>query len=85
MALRHRFTSVFIVVTLLTSVGCGATARLAVADGTGPNPVLPPPKKTLLPKVHVVSAKGWEAGETPTAAEGLRVQAFAGDLVGCIN
>jgi hypothetical protein len=50
MALLHRFTSVFIVVTLLASVGCGATARLAVADGTGPNPVLPPPKKTLLPK-----------------------------------
>ena len=81
MALLKMFTSpVLIVSTLIASAGCGATARLRVSDGTGPRPVLPPPNKTLLPKVHVVDAKGWAAGETPTPAEGLKVQPFAGDL-----
>ena len=56
---------------------CGETARLHVARGTGPAPVLPPPTKTLIPTVHVAHATGWPAGATPVAAAGLRVNAFA--------
>jgi glucose/arabinose dehydrogenase len=62
------------------SVGCGATARLAVSDGTGAHPVLPEPKTSLIPKIKVVSAKGWSEGDAPIAAQGLAVKAFSRDL-----
>ena len=62
------------------AVGCGATARLTVADGTGANPVLPAPRRSLLPTVNVVSAKGWLGEEKPLATEGTTVSAFARGL-----
>jgi glucose/arabinose dehydrogenase len=69
------------VVTLAAAVsGCAATARLPVSAGTGSNPTLPPPKTSLIPTVHVISAKGWPENATPTAAEGTSVAAFAKGL-----
>ena len=65
---------------MVSVVGCGATARLAVSDGMGPKPVLPEPNPSLLPTVHVVSAKGWSGDERPLAAKGLTVAAFARGL-----
>src|SRR5918994_2458568 len=62
------------------TAGCGATARLPVSAGTGPNPVLPPPRTSLIPLVHAISAKGWAADATPTAATGTTVVAFAREL-----
>jgi glucose/arabinose dehydrogenase len=69
----------FVMVALVAS-GCASSARLPVSAGTGPSPRLPPPEKSLIPLVHVVTAKGWPAGATPAAAEGTAVAAFAGDL-----
>ena len=43
----------------------------------GPNPQLPSPQTSLIPVTKVARAVGWPAGSTPTAAEGLRVNAFA--------
>jgi len=60
--------------------GCGDTAHLTVAQGTGPRPELPPPTKTLLPTVKVADAIGWAAGATPNAAAGLAVAPFAQGL-----
>ncbi len=60
--------------------GCGHSARLAIADGTGPNPVLPPPEKSLIPTVSIAPAKGWPQGVTPIPAQGLKVGAFAQGL-----
>jgi glucose/arabinose dehydrogenase len=65
---------------VICAAGCGATARLSVLDGTGPNPKLPAPNRTLLPTVHVVKAKGWTAEAKPLAADGLHVNAFATGL-----
>jgi glucose/arabinose dehydrogenase len=65
---------------VLGAVGC-ASSRLPVSTTTGPNPELPPPNKSLIPLVNVVTAKGWPEGATPVAAEGTAVTAFAGDLV----
>jgi glucose/arabinose dehydrogenase len=59
---------------------CGDRATLSVPEGTGPDPVLPAPNKTLLPTVNIAPAKGWPAGTTPQAAAGLRVMAFASGL-----
>jgi glucose/arabinose dehydrogenase len=59
--------------------GC-ESARLPVEAGMGPTPQLPPPTTTLIPTVHVATAKGWPEGVTPTTAEGLKVNAFATGL-----
>jgi glucose/arabinose dehydrogenase len=57
------------------------SARLAVADGMGPNPVLPPPTRSLLPTVEVAPAVGWKKDAKPVATDGLEVHAFAIGLV----
>ena len=59
---------------------CGESSTLQVADGTGPSPKLPEPNKTLIPTVNIAPAIGWANGATPTAAQGLKVTAFAEDL-----
>ena len=75
-----------IVSTLLTSflllslAGCGDLATLPESAGVGPQPVLPPPRPTLIPTVHIAPAKGWPTGATPMAAAGLGVNAYAADL-----
>lgn len=59
---------------------CHEVARLSVDDGTGPNPKLPEPRKTLVPTVEIAPAKGWPRGGKPNAASGLSVVAFADKL-----
>ncbi len=59
---------------------CGETATLPVSAGIGPHPTLPPPSRTLFPTVNIAPAKGWPSGETPHAAPGTRVVAFASNL-----
>nr|WP_218583806.1 sorbosone dehydrogenase family protein [Pseudomonas akapageensis] len=58
----------------------GETARLQVADGSGPAPTLPKPNKTLIPTVNVAPAIGWPQGAKPVAAPGTQVAAFADRL-----
>src|SRR5690606_28402837 len=65
---------------LLGLVGCGGAARLSVADGTGPDPVLPAPVRSPIPVVDIAPAEGWPEGRTPRAAPGLAVAAFAAGL-----
>jgi glucose/arabinose dehydrogenase len=60
--------------------GCLEEAKLQVADGTGPDPKLPPPNKTLLPTVNIAEIKGWADGAKPTPAQGLEVVSFASGL-----
>jgi glucose/arabinose dehydrogenase len=71
-----------IVVTFaaISLCGCGATARYPLSTGVGPNPILPPPERSLLPTVSVVDAKGWPSGAIPVAGAGTTVNAFARDL-----
>ena len=70
---------VILIAALLVS-GCGDKAKLPLEAGTGPNPTLPEPTRTILPTIKVADAKGWPAGATPTAAPGLQVNAFATGL-----
>jgi hypothetical protein len=62
------------------AAGCASPARLPVAAGMGPDPVLPAPETSLIPLVNVVTAKGWQGDAKPVAAEGTSVAAFARDL-----
>jgi glucose/arabinose dehydrogenase len=68
------------IVAVASLAGCGATARLTVPDGTGSRPALPEPRHSMLPTVNVVTARGWPAGATPVAAQGLTVKPFAQGL-----
>ena len=60
--------------------GCGDTANLSIAQGTGPAPQLPRPTRTLFPTVLIAEAVGWPEGATPAPAPGLQVNAFATGL-----
>jgi glucose/arabinose dehydrogenase len=75
--MNHR---ILLLTALVALPGCGAKARLPVSAGTGAQPSLPPPRTSLIPLVNVVTAKGWPAGQTPRAAEGTAVAAFATGL-----
>lgn len=59
---------------------CAQRAKLSPEAVSGPNPPLTEPDKALLPTVKVSPATPWRAGEAPTAAPGLQVQAFATGL-----
>ncbi len=69
-----------LVAVLVAVGGCGEVASLPVAAGTGPNPTLPAPHKTLLPTVNIAPAQGWAEGTTPRAAPGTQVKVFAAGL-----
>jgi glucose/arabinose dehydrogenase len=74
-------------VVLLALPGCAgdtqagaAAAQAAYEPGYGPSPDLPEPESSWLPTVKVADAVGWQAGESPTAAPGFVVTAFARNL-----
>src|SRR5580698_8648459 len=46
----------------------------------GPNPVLPQPRKSLVPTLHIAKAKPWEGDAMPQPAAGLTVSAVARGL-----
>jgi len=61
-------------------MGCGSAATLPVSAALGPQPTLPPPRKSLIPTVNIAKARCWPSNGAPTAADGLHVVAFARDL-----
>ena len=65
---------------LLGLAACGDHALLPRHADTGPQPMLPEPKTSVLPTVHIAPAKGWPEGVTPRPAEGLTVKAMASGL-----
>lgn len=77
MKLRHVLLLAVALVLLLASC---ESARLPVEASMGPNPQLPPPRKTAIPTVLIAPAKGWPQGATPAAAAGLKVTRFAEGL-----
>ena len=68
------------VAVAITVAGCGETARLKVADGSGPSPQLPEPTKTLIPTLNVADAIGWQGDAKPKGPDGTSVNAFATGL-----
>ncbi len=74
-----RLTATVLVSALLCSA-CGDNARLRMTQAEGPNPTIPPPRKSLLPRIHIAPAEGWKSGEKPAAAPDIAVNAFAQGL-----
>jgi glucose/arabinose dehydrogenase len=78
--MRRVLSAVLLATAALALSACGDQATLSVADGTGPDPKLPPPRESMFPTVKIAPAKGWSAGAAPVAAPGLKVTALARDL-----
>ncbi|CAN7417809.1 PQQ-dependent sugar dehydrogenase [Rhizobium sp. LjRoot254] len=84
--LRRFLVSIFVVI--LIAVGAVAavyyfdreSATLNAEDGYGTDPKLPPPNATIFPTMNVAEASSWPEGETPVAANGMQVVAFAKGL-----
>ncbi len=74
-------------VALSASLGLALSAcsdgndNFDVSQQVGPDPVLPEPISLLLPDLKVAEVVGWKDNETPAVADGLKVTAYAKDLV----
>jgi len=86
--IKRAFLSMIAVLTLVVIVG-GVVflitrnhqrATLDVAAVEGPNPKIVKPRAGLFPLFKIATPIGWKTKETPTAAAGLKVQRFAGNL-----
>jgi len=64
----------------LAVAGCAEPAQQPVTSAMGPSPMLEAPKTSLLPALKIAEAKSWATGQTPVAAQGLSVKAFASGL-----
>ena len=74
------FSFVLICVFAIILSACGRSAKLSVTDGMGPNPLLPSPKESIIPTVHIATAVGWPSGVKPQVAEGLTIDLYADNL-----
>ena len=66
--------------TALVFAGCAHDSPLPISASTGSTPTLVEPHQALVPDVNIAKAKGWSRGQTPMAAQGTKVVAFARDL-----
>jgi glucose/arabinose dehydrogenase len=69
-----------LVTAALLATGCASSSKIPDRQGFGPTPVLPKPDSSLVPTINVVNAVGWGEHDTPIAADGLVVTAFARGL-----
>ncbi len=67
------------IIALVALTACGSKGG-DPARQYGPNPYLPEPEAYLLPPMSVPKAIGWNAGERPKVATGLKVEALATEL-----
>ena len=66
--------------TAVLLAACAVPEELPVEREYGTEPALTAPSDSLLPTVNPARAVGWPDGETPLAAPGLTVNAFARNL-----
>jgi glucose/arabinose dehydrogenase len=69
-----------VLVSLPTCVLPGYADSFDPATQVGPNPVLPEPQQYLFPPMRLARVVGWKEGETPTVAQGLKIEALAQKL-----
>lgn len=65
---------------LATLCACVESSRLPPNADVGPRPTLVEPVRSPLPTINIATPQPWQPGETPVAAPGLQVQAFATGL-----
>jgi glucose/arabinose dehydrogenase len=78
---RYAQATAFLTLGALGAIGaCSSASRESPLIGYGSKPVLPAPDSPLVTTVNTAKAKGWRAGEMPTVAAGLAVNAYASGL-----
>ena len=76
---RSKWVAVILLLALMLSA-CTESSRLRLNADVGPRPELLDPVPGLLPTVNIAPAAPWPAGQTPVAAAGMQVSAFASGL-----
>ena len=61
--------------------GCSGKASLEPAQQSGAEPPLPRAQNFLVPPMQVPAKAGWERGQMPKVAAGLKIEKIAGDLM----
>ena len=79
-SLRDASRLLGLVACFALTAGCNSSRQFSTANEVGAAPDLVEPQPQFFPTVEVAEAVGWSDGETPVAAAGLRVQAFATGL-----
>lgn len=59
---------------------CAGKAEYHPTDQSGAKPPLPAPKNFLMPPMQVPKGVGWADGQSPTVAEGLKIERIAANL-----
>ena len=72
--------NLILAVALSLALAACEEAKLPEQAVMGPNPVIAPPTRALIPTVNIAPAKGWPKGATPHAASNLAVKAYATGL-----
>ena len=78
--LRVLLILLVIVAGAVTYLAWPDSARLGIAQVQGNRPLISAPRTQVLPTIEVAEPIGWQNGQTPTAAAGLIVQAYARGL-----
>lgn len=55
-------------------------ARIPMDKMVGDDPILSDPREETFPTINIAEVDRWKKGEKPVAADGLKVERFAGDL-----
>jgi glucose/arabinose dehydrogenase len=61
--------------------GCSSKATIDPSQQSGQNPPLPNPKDFLMPPMQVPTGTGWQPGQSPKVAAGLKIEKIAGGLM----
>ncbi len=61
--------------------GCSGKATFDPSQQSGDNPPLPSPKNFLMPPMQVPTGVGWQPGQSPKVAAGLKIEKIAGGLL----
>jgi glucose/arabinose dehydrogenase len=79
MTTRYWLRASLLLPSLLLLTGCDDGSGDPNAQ-IGPNPKLPEIRQFLLPPIHIARVVGWQKGETPKVAQGLKIEPLATGL-----
>lgn len=82
--IRLRGAAAFVSSSLLVAALAGCSdggTDFDISQQIGPEPLLPKPSHSILTNLKVAEVVGWSEGERPAVAGGLKITAYASDLV----
>ncbi len=78
---KHILPTVAALALAVTLSACAGKAEYHPADQSGAQPPLPAPKNFLMPPMQVPKGVGWADGQSPSVAEGLKIERIAANLL----